>query len=110
MIITESDIYPKVALQLLTSSHLRVSTTASHISPRDKFIRYETEERKKHVGIVAPKDARQFRILAEARIRREREEAEAPSVGLIKRKAKNKDAGSGRSKKVSHDALHEFRP
>ncbi|KAB5593960.1 DNA-directed RNA polymerase III subunit C3 [Ceratobasidium theobromae] len=104
----ESDIYPKVALQLLTSSHLRVSTTASHISPRDKFIRYETEERKKHVGIVAPKDARQFRILAEARIRREREEAEAPSVGLIKRKAKNKDAGSGRSKKrqvVEEDAV-----
>ncbi|KAF8734231.1 RNA polymerase III subunit RPC82, partial [Rhizoctonia solani] len=98
----ESEAYIKVALELLTSSHLRVSTPASHISPRDKLIRYEAEERKKHVGIVAPKDARQFRITAEVRIRREREEAEAPSVGLIKRKAKNKEnkeGGSGRSKK-----------
>ncbi|CAE6470055.1 unnamed protein product [Rhizoctonia solani] len=104
----ESEAYTKVALELLTSSHLRVSTPASHISPRDKFLRYEAEERKKHVGIVAPKDARLFRTTAEVRIRREREEAEAPSVGLIKRKAKNKEGGSGRSKKrqvVEEDAI-----
>ncbi|KAJ1307949.1 hypothetical protein OPQ81_002026 [Rhizoctonia solani] len=105
---TDSEAYTQVTLELLTSSHLRLSTPASHISPRDKLIRYEAEERKKHVGIVAPKDARQFRITAEARIRREREEAEAPSVGLIKRKAKNKEGGSGRSKKrqvVEEDAI-----
>ncbi|CAE6341174.1 unnamed protein product [Rhizoctonia solani] len=104
----ESEAYTKVALELLISSHLRVSTPASHISPRDKIIRYEAEERKKHVGIVAPKDARQFRITAEVRIRREREEAEAPSVGLIKRKAKNKEGATGRSKKrqvVEEDAI-----
>ncbi|KAF8599598.1 hypothetical protein BDV93DRAFT_497587 [Ceratobasidium sp. AG-I] len=104
----DADKYTQVALELLTSSHLRVSTAASHISPRDKFIRYEGEERKKHVGIVAPKDAREFRAIAEARIRREREEAEAPSVGLIKRKAKNKESSSGRSKKrqvVEEDAI-----
>ncbi|KAG9084886.1 RNA polymerase III subunit C82 [Ceratobasidium sp. UAMH 11750] len=95
---TESNTYSQVALELLTSSHLRVSTPESHVSPRDKLIRYEAEERKKHVGIVAPKDARQFRTIAEARIRREREEAEAPSVGIIKRKGKNKE-GSGRPKK-----------
>jgi DNA-directed RNA polymerase III subunit RPC3 len=100
LVVTDTDAYTRVALDLLTSSHLRVSTPESHISPRDKFIRYEAEERKKHVGIVAPKDARQFRTLAEVRIRREREEAEAPSVGIIKRKAKNKESSSGRSKKV----------
>ncbi|KAG9084740.1 RNA polymerase III subunit C82, partial [Ceratobasidium sp. 392] len=44
----ESDTYSQVALDLLTSSHLRVSTPESHVSPRDKFIRYEAEERKKH--------------------------------------------------------------
>ncbi|KAG8724127.1 RNA polymerase III subunit C82 [Ceratobasidium sp. 395] len=92
------DTYSQTALELLTSSHLRLSTPESHISPRDKLIRYETEERKKHVGIVAPKDARQFRTIAEARIRQEREEAEAPSVGIIKRKGKNKES-SDRSKK-----------
>ncbi|QRV90096.1 DNA-directed RNA polymerase III subunit C3 [Ceratobasidium sp. AG-Ba] len=103
----DSDMYSQVALELLTSSHLRLSTPESHISPRDKLIRYEAEERKKHVGIVAPKDARQFRTIAEARIRREREEAEAPSVGIIKRKGKNKES-NGRSKKrqvVEEDAI-----
>ncbi|KAG8738592.1 RNA polymerase III subunit C82 [Ceratobasidium sp. 414] len=96
----ESDTYSQVALELLTSSHLRVSTPESHISPRDKFIRYEAEERKKHVGIVAPKDARQFRTIAEARIRREREEAEAPSVGIIKRKGKKKEGGRSKKRQV----------
>ncbi|KAF8753306.1 RNA polymerase III subunit RPC82 [Rhizoctonia solani] len=63
IILIESEAYIKVALELLTSSHLRA------------------EERKKHVGIVAPKDARQFRITAEAKNK------------------ENKEGGSGRSKK-----------
>lgn len=53
----------------------------SHISPRDKRIRYEEEEKAKISGFPTAKQLREAKETAEARLKREEEEAEA--VGLV---------------------------
>lgn len=101
--------------KLVDASYLRPSTVLSHISPRDKRITYETEEKAKISGFPTAKELRQAKEMAEVRLKREEEEAE--QIGMVsnnvlprvtlkfcniqypqKRKAKD---FSGRSSKVS---------
>ncbi|KAH9030687.1 hypothetical protein EDB85DRAFT_2074259 [Lactarius pseudohatsudake] len=68
---------------LVTSSYLKPSTILSHISPQDKRILYETEEKAKIAGFPTAKELRQAREVAIDRLKREEEEAE--NVGLVRR-------------------------
>lgn len=53
----------------------------SHISPRDKRIKYEAEEKAKIYGFPTAKELRQAREAAEAHLKREEDEAE--KVGTV---------------------------
>lgn len=53
----------------------------SHVSPRDKRIRYEAEEKTKIAGFPTAKQLREAREIALGRIRREEEEAE--KIGMV---------------------------
>jgi DNA-directed RNA polymerase III subunit RPC3 len=55
----------------------------SHISPRDKRISYEAEEKAKIHGFPTAKELRQAREVAEGRLKREEDEAE--KVGMVGR-------------------------
>ncbi|RDB21019.1 DNA-directed RNA polymerase III subunit RPC3 [Hypsizygus marmoreus] len=78
-------VYTQAIHKLVSTSYLKASTILSHVSPRDKRIQYESEEKSKIVGFPTAKELREAKEVAEARLRRE--EAEAEQVGL-KRKAK----------------------
>lgn len=60
---------------------MKPSTILSHLSPRDKAIRYEAEEKRKIVGFPTAKELRQAKEVAQARLKREEEEAE--KIGLV---------------------------
>nr|GAT44919.1 predicted protein [Mycena chlorophos] len=77
-------VYTQAMHSLVTASYLKPSTILSHVSPRDKRIRYEAEEKAKISGFPTAKELREAKETAEARLKRE--EAEAEKVGL-KRKA-----------------------
>ncbi|PPQ69858.1 hypothetical protein CVT26_014135 [Gymnopilus dilepis] len=83
--------YRQILHKLVAGSYLKVSTVLSHLSPRDKWIQYEAEEKRKITGFPTAKELREAKELARARLKREEEEAE--QIGL-KRKAKNQQAGS----------------
>jgi len=63
------------------SAYLKPSTVLSHVSPRDKRIKYESEEKAKISGFPTAKELRQAKEIAEARLKQEEEEAE--KVGLV---------------------------
>lgn len=63
------------------ASYLKPSTILSHLSPRDKAIQYETEEKRKITGFPTAKELREAKEVAQARLKREEEEAE--KVGLV---------------------------
>lgn len=77
-----SAVYSQALYKLVASSYLKPSTILSHISPRDKRIRYEEEEKAKISGFPTAKQLREAKETAEARLKREEEEAEA--VGLVR--------------------------
>jgi DNA-directed RNA polymerase III subunit RPC3 len=77
----ESAEYAQAIYKLVSASYLKPSTTLSHVSPRDKRIRYETEEKAKITGFPTAKELREAKEVAEARLRREEEQAE--NVGLV---------------------------
>ncbi|EJF65699.1 RNA polymerase III subunit RPC82-domain-containing protein [Dichomitus squalens] len=79
--------------KLVEATYLKPSTVISHLSPRDKRIRYETEEKRKISGFPTAKELRQAKEIADARLRREEEEAE--QIGM-KRKAKDQYKSSKR--------------
>ncbi|THH15597.1 hypothetical protein EW146_g4910 [Bondarzewia mesenterica] len=81
-----SAVYTQALYKLVTSSYLKPSTLLSHISPRDKRIKYEAQEKSKISGFPTAKELREAKETAEVRLKREEEEAE--KVGL-KRKAKD---------------------
>ncbi|KAH9946259.1 uncharacterized protein BXZ73DRAFT_86425 [Epithele typhae] len=62
--------------KLLETGYLKPSTMLSHLSPRDKRIRYEAEEKRKISGFPTAKEIRQAKEVAQARLKREEEEAE----------------------------------
>jgi hypothetical protein len=68
---------------LVTLSYLKPSTLLSHVSPRDKRILYEAEEKAKINGFPTTKELRQAREVALSRLKREEDEAE--KVGLVSR-------------------------
>ena len=60
---------------------MKPSTILSHQSPRDKRIKYETEEKAKISGFPTAKELRQAKEVADVRLRREEEEAER--IGMV---------------------------
>jgi len=60
---------------------VKPSTILSHVSPRDKRIKYEGEEKAKISGFPTTKELRDAKVTAEARLRREEEEAE--KIGIV---------------------------
>ncbi|KAF8275219.1 hypothetical protein EI94DRAFT_1768490 [Lactarius quietus] len=85
---------------LVTSSYLKPSTILSHISPQDKRILYESEEKVKITGFPTAKELRQAREVAISRLKREEEEAE--KVGL-----KSKSHVSSRPTKAHDNAVDD---
>ncbi|KAG1730606.1 RNA polymerase III subunit RPC82-domain-containing protein [Suillus lakei] len=89
-----SSLYSQTLYKLISGAYLKPSTLLSHHSPRDKRIKYEAEEKAKITGFPTAKELREAQETAEARLKREEEEAE--SVGL---KRKPKDLINHRSSK-----------
>jgi len=86
-----SAMYSQAVHKLVSGSYLKPSTILSHISPRDKRIQYEAEEKSKISGFPTAKELREAKEVAHARLKREEEEAE--KIGL-KRKAKKELKGA----------------
>jgi hypothetical protein len=80
---SDSAAYTQALHKLVTSCYLKPSTVLSHISPRDKRISYEAEEKAKINGFPTAKELRQAREVAEGRLKREEDEAE--KVGMVGR-------------------------
>jgi DNA-directed RNA polymerase III subunit RPC3 len=77
-----STVYSQALYKLVTAAYLKPSTMLSHVSPRDKRIKYEAEEKAKISGFPTAKELREARDKAQARLKREEEEAE--KVGLVR--------------------------
>ena len=77
----DAAVYQQALYRLISGAYLKPSTLLSHISPRDKQIKYEAEERAKIPGLPTAKALRETKETAAARLRREEEEAE--KVGLV---------------------------
>lgn len=77
----ETKQYRQILHKLVAGSYLKVSTVLSHLSPRDKWIQYEAEEKRKITGFPTAKELREAKELARARLKREEEEAE--QIGLV---------------------------
>lgn len=73
--------YSSALHKLVSGTYLKPSTILSHLSPRDKCIQYEAEEKRKIVGFPTAKELREAKDVAQARLKREEEEAE--QVGLV---------------------------
>ncbi|KAE9395033.1 hypothetical protein BT96DRAFT_886046 [Gymnopus androsaceus JB14] len=78
-------VYSQALHKLVSLHYLKPSTVLSHISPRDKRIQYEAEEKAKISGFPTSKQLREAKEIVDARIKMEEEAAE--KIGL-KRKAK----------------------
>ncbi|EAU88388.2 hypothetical protein CC1G_05154 [Coprinopsis cinerea okayama7 len=83
--------------KLVSGSYLKASTPRSHVSPRDRLIQYEIEEKKKIVGFPTAKQLREAKEVAEGRLKREDDESE--KIGL-KRKAKEQTGHRSSKKKA----------
>ena len=68
--------------KLVDGGYLKPATVLSHLSPRDKRLRYEAEEKRKISGFPTAKELREAKETAEARLKREEEEAE--QVGMVR--------------------------
>ncbi|KAJ7043248.1 RNA polymerase III subunit RPC82-domain-containing protein [Mycena alexandri] len=90
-------VYSQALHALVAAAYLKPSTILSHVSPRDKRIRYEAEEKQKISGFPTAKELREAKESAAARLKREEEEAE--KVGL-KRKAKEQKGPRGTKRKA----------
>lgn len=67
--------------KLVTGGYLKPSTVLSHVSPKDKQIKYEIEEKAKISGFPTAKELREAKHTADARLRREEEDTE--KIGLV---------------------------
>ncbi|KIL69573.1 hypothetical protein M378DRAFT_184003 [Amanita muscaria Koide BX008] len=77
-------VYRQALYKLVSGAYLKPSTVLWHISPRDKQIKYEAEERAKVPGFPTAKALREAREVAAARLKQEEEDSQR--IGL-KRKA-----------------------
>lgn len=80
LLVSDSSLYSQALYKLVSSSYLSPSTVLFHISPRDKLLQYEIEEKKQIKNFPTAKELRQAKERAEARLNREQEEA--MKVGL----------------------------
>ena len=69
--------------KLVSEGYLRPSTASSHISPREKLIRYEAEEVGKQTGFLTVKELRQAQEIARARVNREEHEEAMEMNGIV---------------------------
>ncbi|KAF5358490.1 hypothetical protein D9756_001738 [Leucocoprinus leucothites] len=90
-------VYRGTVHKLVAGAYLKPSTTLSHVSPKDKQIKYEAEEKAKISGFPTAKELREAKQVAEARLKREEEEAE--KAGL-KRKTADQTIHRGRKRKI----------
>ncbi|KAI6043039.1 RNA polymerase III subunit RPC82-domain-containing protein [Pisolithus marmoratus] len=99
-----TSMYSQALYKLVSESYLKPSTLLSHQSPRDKRIKYEAEEKSKLAGFPTARELREAKAVAEARLKREEEEAER--VGL---KPKPKDQLNHRpsKKKVVEEVVDD---
>lgn len=107
-----SAVYSQILLRLVEGRYLKASTVFSHVSPRDKRIKYEEEEKSQISGFPTAKQLREAREKADARLKREEEEAEG--VGLkrktqdnpIKKSTKRNTTTTTDSTEVVDDAVY----
>ncbi|PCH38624.1 hypothetical protein WOLCODRAFT_130979 [Wolfiporia cocos MD-104 SS10] len=98
-------VYAQALHKLVDGAYLRPSTVLSHQSPRDKWIRYEAEEKAKISGFPTAKELKQAKETADARLKREEEEAE--EIGM-KRKPKDQSGRSSHKRKaVEEDVVDD---
>ncbi|OSD02907.1 hypothetical protein PYCCODRAFT_1435188 [Trametes coccinea BRFM310] len=86
--------------KLVEEAYLKPSTVLSHLSPRDKLIQYEAEEKRKISGFPTAREVREAKEVAVARLKREEEEAE--QIGM-KRKARDHSHKSSKRKAVEEE-------
>lgn len=67
--------YKQALLKLVNSSYLIPCSVLFHISPRDKLLQFEAEEKSKLKNFPTAKELRQAKEVAEARLKREQEDA-----------------------------------
>lgn len=67
--------------KLVEAEYLQPSTVISHLSPRDKRLRYEAEEKRKISGFPTAKELHEAKEVAGARLKREEEEAR--QIGMV---------------------------
>lgn len=67
---------------LVIGAYLKPSTVLSHISKTDRLLRLEADLRKKHKGIPTAKNIVEWKIEADAKVKRENEEAE--KIGMVR--------------------------
>jgi DNA-directed RNA polymerase III subunit RPC3 len=77
----ESAVYAQALHKLVTEHYLKPSTILSHVSPTDRRIRYEAEEKAKISGFPTAKQLREAKEMAAARLKRDEEEAE--KIGIV---------------------------
>ncbi|THV07850.1 hypothetical protein K435DRAFT_815128 [Dendrothele bispora CBS 962.96] len=75
--------YTQALHQLVSSRYLKPSTVLSHISPKDKLIQYESEEKAKISGFPTARQLREAKETARGRLKQEEKEAE--KIGLKKK-------------------------
>ncbi|KAJ7236733.1 RNA polymerase III subunit RPC82-domain-containing protein [Mycena haematopus] len=80
-------VYSHALHALVTAGYLKPSTILSHISPRDKRIRYEAEEKAKIAGFPTAKELREAKETAEARVKGKRKAKAQKGPRSTKRKA-----------------------
>lgn len=78
----ESSVYTQAIHALVSGAYLKPSTVLSHISKTDRLLRLEGNLRKNHKGIPTAKSIVEWKIEAEARVKRENEEAE--TIGMVR--------------------------
>lgn len=72
---TDHQVYSQALHKLVHASYLVPSTVLSHVSPRDKLMEYEKNEKDQIRGFPTAKELREAREKAEARLKREQDEA-----------------------------------
>lgn len=78
---TESAKYTQALFTLVSSSYLKPATVLSHQSTTDTRLKYFSEEKAKIVGYPTAKQLREAKEVADARLKREEEDAE--KIGLV---------------------------
>ncbi|TDL27244.1 hypothetical protein BD410DRAFT_761941 [Rickenella mellea] len=102
----ESAVYSQALHKLVTSKHLKPATELSHTSPRDKLIQYEADAKKEIKNFPTTKELRHAKEKAEARLKREKEEAEKGGF-VMQRVAEQKVSRGVKRKAVDEEILDD---